>query len=96
MVPQCHHIMPDNHRCGSPSLRGQDYCYYHRPGRQPRTRTPRTRYPGLDPETLPNIDSPRAIQQTLSTVIQALAANTISLYQAQTMIYALQLASNLS
>ena len=45
---------------------------------------------------LPDIDSPRAIQQTLSTVIQALAANTISLYQAQTMIYALQLASNLS
>ena len=55
-----------------------------------------TRYPNLDLEALPNIDSPRAIQQTLSTVIQALAANTISLYQAQTMIYALQLASNLS
>ena len=95
MVPQCHHIMPDSHQCGSPALRGQDYCYYHRPGRQPRTRPSRTRYPGLDPETLPSIDSPRAIQQTLSTVIQALAANTISLYQAQTMIYALQLASNL-
>ena len=96
MVPQCHHIMPNNHQCGSPALRDQDYCYYHRPGRQPRTRTPRTRYPGLDLETLPSIDSPRAIQQTLSAVIQALAANTISLYQAQTMIYALQLASNLS
>jgi hypothetical protein len=96
MIPHCHHIMPDDHRCGSPALRGQDYCYYHHPSRRPRTRTPRTRYPNLHLEMLPDIDSPRAIQQTLSTVLQALAANTISLYQAQTMIYALQLASNLS
>jgi hypothetical protein len=47
-------------------------------------------------DTLPNIDSPRVIQRTLSEVLQGLATNTISLYQAQTMIYALQLASNLS
>jgi hypothetical protein len=95
-IPSCHRIMPDGHQCGSPALRGQDYCYFHHPSRKPRMRNPRTRYPNLDLEILPNIETPRAIQQTLSTVLQALAANTISLYQAQTMIYALQLASNLN
>jgi hypothetical protein len=88
--------MPDGHQCGSPALRGQDYCYFHHPSRKPRMRNPRTRYPNLDLEIPPSIETPRAIQQTLSTVLQALAANTINLYQAQTMIYALQLASNLN
>ena len=96
MIPNCHRIMPDGHQCGSPALRGQDYCYFHHPSRKPRTRQPRTRYPNLDLETLPNIYSHEGIQQTLSAVLQGLAADTISLYQAQTMIYALQLASNLN
>jgi hypothetical protein len=83
MIPPCHRIMPDGRQCGSPALRGQDYCYYHHPNRRP-IRKPRTRYPNLNPDILPNIDTPRAIQRTLSGVLQGLAANTISLYQAQT------------
>jgi hypothetical protein len=96
IIAQCHYTMPDGHQCGSPALRGQDYCYFHHPGSKPRTRKPRSRYPKLDLAALASIDNPRAIQQTLAAVLHALAANTISLYQAQTMIYALQLASNLS
>jgi len=95
-IPQCRHIMPDNHQCGSPALRGQHYCYFHDPSRKLRAPRPRTRYPNLNPDILPpNIDTPKAINQTLSAVLQGLAADTISLYRAQTMIYALQLASNL-
>src|ERR1700679_838761 len=25
----CRHVFTDGHRCGSPSLRGKDLCYYH-------------------------------------------------------------------
>jgi len=96
MIPQCKRIMPNGYQCGSPAKRGQSYCYYHHPEHKPRTRRPRTRYPNLNLETLPDIESPRAIQQSLSAVLHGLATNTISLYQAQTMIYALQLASNLN
>jgi hypothetical protein len=96
MIPQCRHTMPDRHQCGSPALRGQNYCYYHNPNRKPRQRKQRTRYPNFNLDTLPNIESPDAIHRTLSDVLQGLATNTVSLYQAQTMIYALQLATNLS
>lgn len=28
-VATCQHIKPGGARCGSPALRGQDYCYFH-------------------------------------------------------------------
>lgn len=96
MIALCHRIMPDGHQCGSPALRGEDYCYFHHPSRMPKPRKQRTRYPNLDPEMISEIDSPEAIHQSLSSVLHALASDTISLYQAQTLIYALQLASNLT
>ena len=95
MIILCHHTMPNQRQCGSPALRGQKYCYYHQPGRRPSRRRARTRYPRLDRQVL-RIDNPDVILQTLSGVLQALAADSIGLYQAQTMIYALQLASNLT
>jgi len=96
IIAQCQRIMSDGHQCGSPALRSQDYCYFHHPDRKPRARKRRTRYPNLDPETLADIDTPEAINRSLSGVFQASVTDSISLYQAQTMIYALQLASNLS
>jgi hypothetical protein len=32
--PTCHHLFPDSHRCGSPALRGQNFCYFHHPDLQ--------------------------------------------------------------
>ena len=26
---QCRHIFTDGHRCGSPCLRGEEFCFYH-------------------------------------------------------------------
>jgi hypothetical protein len=35
MIPaSCNHLFPDNHRCGSPALRGQTFCYFHHPDPQ--------------------------------------------------------------
>ncbi len=28
-IPQCQHIKHDGIRCGSPSLRGKNLCYFH-------------------------------------------------------------------
>ena len=30
----CTYLFPDDHRCGSPALRGEDFCYYHHPDRR--------------------------------------------------------------
>jgi len=32
---QCHHIFPDNARCGSPRMRSEQFCYYHHDSRRP-------------------------------------------------------------
>ncbi len=32
---QCRHIFTDGHRCGSPCLRHEDFCYYHHTTRRP-------------------------------------------------------------
>ena len=31
----CRHIFTDGHRCGSPALRNQHFCYYHHATRRP-------------------------------------------------------------
>ncbi len=40
-IPTCHHIFPDAHRCGSPSIRNQAFCYFHHPDRQPVLKAPK-------------------------------------------------------
>lgn len=31
---QCHHIFPDDTRCGSPRMRDEQFCYYHHDSRR--------------------------------------------------------------
>jgi hypothetical protein len=45
-APTCHHLFPDHHRCGSPALRNEPFCYFHHPQRTP-TRAPRRIYRAL-------------------------------------------------
>jgi len=45
-IATCHHLFPDQHRCGSPALRNEPFCYFHHPERKP-TRAPRRIYRGL-------------------------------------------------
>ena len=33
--PTCHHLFPNHQLCGSPAHRGQAFCYFHSPDRQP-------------------------------------------------------------
>ena len=37
---QCRHIFTDGHRCGSPCLRREPFCFYHHTARPPKPRTP--------------------------------------------------------
>ena len=33
--PTCRHTHPNGNRCGSPALRGQQFCFFHHPARRP-------------------------------------------------------------
>jgi hypothetical protein len=87
--PICTHYFADDHRCGSPCLRGEDYCYYHHPTRRPIANPyERRARRGFQ---LPAPDSRQALQFALGQVCQRLAANQIDVHRAGQILYTLQL-----
>jgi hypothetical protein len=92
--PTCNFIKYDDVLCGSPALRGKDYCYFHHRqihdaayGARARRRRYEVRF------TLPALEDPWVIQDMLSQVAGALAANTIDYRRASAMLTALRMAS---
>ena len=83
----CTHIKVSGIRCGSPSLRGEQFCYYHQ--RMHRgVRTPRQSR--LHP--LACIEDKESIQAALAEVINALLRNTIDMKRATLILRALHIA----
>jgi len=90
----CNFIKHDDVLCGSPAMRGREYCYFHYHqihdasyGARARRRRYQVRF------ALPPLEDPWAIQDMLSQVAGALAADTIDPRRADAMISALRLAS---
>ena len=87
---QCRHIFTDGHRCGSPSLRHEAFCYYHHTTCRPIAH-PRDQNHTLD---LPLPEDRSAIQQAIGQVLLAIAANTLDPRRAGLLLYGLQIASS--
>ncbi|HTS35364.1 MAG TPA: hypothetical protein VMH04_06815 [Candidatus Solibacter sp.] len=86
-VQSCTHIKVTGVRCGSPALRGEQFCYFHqRMVRGVRT-PPKAR---LHPIAL--IEDEESIQSALMEVINALMRNTIDLKRATLILRALHIA----
>jgi hypothetical protein len=85
----CRHIFTEGHRCGSPALRGHDFCYYHRAARQ---QGPLAGRIGIF--TMPRIDDRAAIQIALYDILSRVTAGDIDIKQAGTLLYGLQIASS--
>jgi hypothetical protein len=84
----CTHIKVNGLRCGSPSLRGEVFCYFHqRMIRGVRT-PPKSR---LHP--MANFESPEAIQASLMEVVNALVRNHIDVPRARLILRALSIAA---
>ena len=89
---QCRHIFTSGHRCGSPSLRGENFCYYHHA-----TRRPAPRHMGTHPDdtvfVLPPLEDRAAIQLALSEVLARIAYNQLDLKRGRTLLLGLRAAS---
>jgi hypothetical protein len=86
-VRNCTHIKVDGVLCGSPAIRGEQFCYFHQ--RMVRgVRTPRNSR--LHPIAM--LESPEAIQAALMEVINALARNQIDVKRAELILRALHIA----
>jgi hypothetical protein len=87
MSASCHHLHVTGKRCGSPALRGEQFCFYHHPTRRPPTRTtPRTAF------HLPPITDPEELQIALCEIISRIADNTLDPQRAGLLLASLQMA----
>jgi hypothetical protein len=82
----CTHIFEGGHRCASPALQRETFCYYHHPTRKPvQNRRPSRRHAFNLP--LPSGES--NLQHAVYEVIRRLAANQISTRRAGLILNAL-------
>src|ERR1700722_9657797 len=86
---RCRHVFTDGHRCGSPSLRTQEVCYYHHVSR----RDPRLA-PGHGMFLMPRIDDRAAVQIAIYDVLARITLRDIDLKTAGMLLYGLQIASS--
>jgi hypothetical protein len=93
---QCRHVFTGGHRCGSPCLTGEDFCFYHR-GLHARQAVPTVDLSQGEHRATPSPSPPRktapAIQQAIGEVLNRLAANELDPRRAGLLLYGLQIAS---
>ncbi|HEY6377213.1 MAG TPA: hypothetical protein VIX90_16955 [Edaphobacter sp.] len=92
---QCRHIFTEGRRCGSPSLRHEDFCYYHHTARRPAP-DPRLRQNSDDRYAfdLPLPEDRAAIQLAIGHILLRIAHNQIDSKRAGLLLYGLQIASS--
>ena len=90
-TPLCHHLFPDAHRCGSPALRGEAFCYFHHPDRRP-VSNPYARRARRGFHLTPPTNR-RSLHNALNQVTVRLAANKLDVHRASLILYSLQIAS---
>ena len=108
-VPTCNHVRTSGTLCGSPSLKGCHYCYFHQRDRQrqdnlrqARTVKLSTKTPGrddmdaeiLESLALPVLEDANAIQVAMTTVLRAFASNHIRPRRAGILVYGLAVAAS--
>ena len=84
----CTHVFEGGHRCASPALQREAFCYYHHPTRKPvqKNSRRRSRRQSFD---LPLPSGHSNLQHAVYEVIRRLAANQISTRQAGLILNAL-------
>jgi hypothetical protein len=91
---QCRHIFTDGHRCASPCLRDEEFCYYHHTTRKPFANpTQRRSRRSTFHLPLPDLNDRSGIQLAIGQVLQRIASNDIDPRRAGLLLYGLQIAS---
>lgn len=91
---QCRrHIFTEGRRCGSPSLRGEEFCYYHHTTRRP-VENCMERSLRMSTFVIPLPEDRHAIQASIAEVLQRIATCSIDTKRAGLLLYGLQIASS--
>ena len=87
---QCHHIhAPAGNRCGSPSLKGEYYCFHHHLKHARRNQRRLLIDPEITRMEIPVVEDRASIFTALAAILHRLAENTIDTTRSGQMIYAL-------
>jgi hypothetical protein len=91
---RCMHVKPNGIRCGSPALRDEIYCYFHRIWRSQPDRQPFRPDPNGMVWNLPILEDADGIQMALQMVLDSVVASKMDLRRANTLLYGLQTAAS--
>ena len=96
MIRHCEHVKANGHFCGSPAMRGRNYCFFHLNHIGQRLRLERYAAHGLQapPIELPLLEDAASIQLALMQVTEALLHGTLDAKRGGLVLYALQTASS--
>lgn len=92
MYKECRHIQPSGHKCKSPALRGQSFCYYHTSAR----RLARISRTSAEPLLFPSIEDTGGVQIALNQIFREFGAHRLDRRQAGVYLYGLQIAAGIA
>ena len=91
----CRHIHASGHRCGSPSLRAQPFCYFHHTSRRPIPQTELDRRRGHQATfAIGSLEDRTSIQLTLAEILHRIATHDLDPRRAGLLLYGLQIAAS--
>jgi hypothetical protein len=93
-APRCQHVKSNGVRCGSPALRTEIYCYFHRIWRNQPDRRPFLPNPNDMLWSLPILEDPDGVQMAIQLVLDSVLSNKLELKRANTLLYGLQTAAS--
>jgi hypothetical protein len=96
MIRHCEHVKANGHFCGSPAMRGRNYCFFHIIDIGRRLRLERYESLGLRAPSieLPLLEDAASIQLALMQVTEALLKGMLDRKTAGLVLYSLQTASS--
>ncbi len=89
---QCRHVFTDGHRCGSPALRKEHFCYFHHTTR-PRASSPRRLAVYDVGFELPLAEDRASIQLAIAQILIRIADGSLEPKRARLLLYGLRTAS---
>lgn len=85
--PRCQYINSDGHQCGSPALRDDNYCYFHKSWRENELR----RLRGLPPcLAIPDMHDENSIEGAFTELLRLMLTDQIDDARAGQLLHALQ------
>src|ERR1700722_3631333 len=90
---QCRHILTAGHRCGSPALKQEEFCYFHHQNRRP-VENLGERRAKQSTFALWDLEDRASIQLSIAEVLRRLASNDLDPKRAGLLLYGLQIASS--